>query len=133
MLKAKTHLGNSQLHKVKSVMVTGGQIPRAKVMDQTRIDGYLMRGLLNLTQPRAGEVLLGQAAKAGAWPTGVNWGGSGGGSGNYVPVAGFSFGGTLAAVQDKYGWFHSYVVKEVVIHDWDVSASDFRPDFRSLK
>lgn len=126
-MKNLAHLGNKMLHKNKSVMVEGGKFPRARVMDQTMIDRYLMRGILNLSQHRAGEMLLGQAAKAGAWPTGANWAGAGGGGQHdYVPSAGFSFGGTLACVRDKYGFFHAYVVKEVVIHDWDVSGDDFR-------
>jgi len=124
MEKAKTHLGNVQLHKNKSVMVEGGKVPRARVMDQTMIDRYLMRGVLNLQQHRAGEYLLLQAARGQAWPTGVDWSsvGSTGGKKDYVPSGGFAFGGTLACVEDKYGFLHAYVVKTVVLHDWDVEG-----------
>ena len=34
--------------------------PRAKVMNQTMIDQYLMYGMLDLAQHRAGEYLLGE-------------------------------------------------------------------------
>ncbi len=130
MIKANTHLGNRMLHRNKSVMIEGGAIPRARVMDQVMIDRYLMRGLLNLTQHRAGEFLMQQAARAGAWATGCDWskpGGVGAG-GSRGHVGSLAYGGTLAAVQDKLGWFHMWICREVVIHDYDASKSDFRMD-----
>ena len=76
METAKTHLGNRQLHKRHSVMIEGGMIPRAKVMDQTLIDRYLMKGLIDLTQHQAGEYLLRQACLAKLWATGVDLSGT---------------------------------------------------------
>jgi hypothetical protein len=127
MEKAKTHLGNSQLHKQHSVMIEGGTIPRARVMDQTMIDRYLMRGIINLKQHQAGEYLLKQASTAGVWPTGVNMSASSvdGGRKNYVPFGVFPFGRTLVTVRRRYGPYHAYVVKRVVCNDWDVSANKY--------
>ena len=128
--ESKTHLGNKRLHKNKSVMIEGGQVPRARVMDQCIIDRYLMRGLLDLKQHQAGEFILKQASIAKAWPTGVDWSGSmaGGGKRNNVPFGVFPLGQTLSAIEDRYGWFHMYVTSEVTIHDWDVSANEFMLD-----
>ena len=39
-----TDLGTNEIHKRHSVMI-GGKMPRAKVMDQTLIDRYLIDGL----------------------------------------------------------------------------------------
>ena len=123
-----THLGNKQLHKQHSVMIEGGAVPRAKVMDQTIIDRYLMQGKLTLAQHHAGEYLLGQAAKAGLWPTGVNLSGTRveGATPNYVPFGAFPFGRTLVMVRRRFGDFHAYLTREVVCYDWDVSADDYR-------
>jgi hypothetical protein len=128
MLKAPTHLGNSQLHRNKSVMIEGGMFPRAKVMNQTMIDQYLMYGLLNLAQHRAGEYLLGQAARSGSWPTGVNLSGThvDGGKKDWSPKSSFGFMRTVKTVEKRYGWFHAWLVVEVVIRDWDVSKFPMR-------
>ena len=32
------------------------------------------------------------------------------------------FGRTLKLVSDRFGEYHKYLVQEVVIHEWDVSA-----------
>jgi hypothetical protein len=129
-MKASTHLGNSLLHKRHSVMIEGGQIPRAKVMNQMLIDHWLMHGEINLVEHQAGEYLLGQAARAGVWPTGVDLSGTRvqGSVGNYIPANAFPFGRTLILVKKKYGWFHSYLVREVVCFGWDVSKNEFRMD-----
>lgn len=128
METAKTHLGNSQLHKNKSVMIEGGQFPRAKVMDQHIIDRYLMLGLLKLQQHQAAEFVLAQAAAGGSWPTGVDWSGTSvtGLIRNYVPSRSFPLGRTLVKVKRRFGWFHMYVLNEIVVHDWDASEDDFR-------
>lgn len=128
MEKAKTHLGNSQLHRNKSVMIEGGRYPRAKVMNQHMIDQYLMRGYLNLPQHKAGEYLLGQAAKAGVWASTANMSGTKvqGKKNDFTPSDAFGFIRSIRAVYKRYGWFHSWLVVEVVVRDWDVSDSSMR-------
>ena len=128
MEQAKTHLGTPELHKRKSVMIEGGLVPRARVMNQHMIDQYLMDGKINFGQHMAGEYLLGQAARAGVWPTGVNLSETRvtGAIGNFVPFGAFPFGRTLVTVRKRYGDFHAYLVCEVVVHDWDVSKSTSR-------
>lgn len=126
MEQAITNLGTKELHKNKSVMIEGGKYPRARVMDQTMIDRFLMRGEINLSQHQAGEYLLRQAGNAGAWPTGVNWAGVSGGSRNYVPFRAFPFGHTLSVVERKFGWYHADLLKLVVCHDWDISKNKNR-------
>lgn len=122
-----TSLGNRQLHKQHSVMIEGGMIPRAKVMDQHMIDRYLMDGKLNLAQHRAAEILLGQATKAGIWPTGVNLEGSGiTGFRNYVPFGAFPLGRTLVRVKRRYGRLHAFIMMQVVCFDKDVSGDDYQ-------
>jgi hypothetical protein len=122
-----THLGNNELHKRHSVMITGGAVPRAKVMDQLIIDRFLMRGLLNIGQHRAGEHLYGLANRAGLFPSTVHWNSSGGlPPHSHVPIGASSFGNAITLVADKYGWFHGYLVKQVVCFDWDVSGNKFR-------
>jgi len=125
MEKAKTHLGNKLLHKRHSVMVEGGNVPRAKVMDQMIFDRYLMTGQINLHQHRAAEYLLGQAAKAGIWAKGTNLQGTGGDKKkDHVPFGMFPLGRTLAIVRKRYGYFHVYLVQEVVCFGWDVSQDE---------
>jgi hypothetical protein len=128
MLVAKTHLGNSQLHRNKSVMIEGGMFPRSRVMNQHMIDQYLMHGTLNLAQHKAGEYLLQQAAQSGMWPTGVNLSGIhvDGGKKDWSPRNSFGFVRTLKVIEKKYGWFHSWLVVEVVVRDWDVSKFPMR-------
>ena len=43
--KSHTDLGTAEIYKRHSVMVEGGRVPRAKVMDQTLIDRYLVDGI----------------------------------------------------------------------------------------
>ena len=123
-----TNLGNRELRQHHSVRIEGGNVPRAQVMDQTIIDRFLMHGLIDLGQHRAAEYLLRQAAKAGIWPTGINWGGAGstGGKRNYVPFGAFPYGRTLVLVRRRYGHYHAYLVQEVVCYDWDVSGSAYK-------
>lgn len=126
--RSKTHLGNDMLHKNKSVMVESGVVARSRVMDQCIIDRYLMRGELNLPQHRAGELILGQAAMAKSWATGVNLSGTrvSGGKKDHTPFGVFPLGRTLVMIKKRYGWFHMYLVTEVVLHDWDVSKDEFK-------
>ena len=60
-----TDLGTNEIHKRHSVMIEGGKMPRAKVMDQTLIDRYLIDGLLTLQEHQAAEYVLSQGSAAG--------------------------------------------------------------------
>jgi len=121
-----TSLGSKELHHHHSVMIEPGKIPRAKIMDQHIIDRYLMRGLLNLAQHRAGEYLLAQATKARIWPTGVDLTNTGhtGGLHNYVPFGMFPFGRTLLLIRDSCGSLHVKIIHAVISCNQDVSADD---------
>lgn len=122
----KTHLGTRELHRRHSVMIEGGTVPRAKVMDQTLIDRYLMDGLLTLPEHHGGEFLLKQAAKAGVWAKGINWSGGSGDKGtpNYVPFGAFPYGSTIRAINNRFGEYHGYLAQEVVCFGWDIRADD---------
>jgi hypothetical protein len=117
-----THLGNRELHRQHSIMITGGAIPVAKVMDQHVIDKYLMHGLLSLSQHRAGEFVLGKAADAGMWATGVNLSGLMVQLGKHdnVPFRLFPFGKILTSVRRQLGEPHVYVLTEVICKEKDV-------------
>lgn len=132
MSKPTTSLGTNELHSRHSVMIEGGLVPRAKVMDQVLIDAYLMRGLLSLKEHRAGEYLLGQAAKANMWAKGANLLGAGGGvKKSTVPMGVFPFGRTLVMVKQRWGPYCAYVVKRVVCDNWDVAEKEY--DMACLK
>ena len=73
MTSKHSDLGSPEVHKRHAVMVEGGTVPRAKVMDQNLIDRYLMDGLLTLQEHQAGEYLLGQAMKAGVYTKPLNY------------------------------------------------------------
>lgn len=128
MTQPTTYLGNKQLHRKHSVMIEGGNVPRARVMDQHIIDRYLMEGLINLRQHRAAEYLLDQASRAGLWATGVDLSKTRVqvGRPNNVPFRIFPFGRTIAMVRKRFGDFHAYLVKEVVCYDWDVRKDEER-------
>lgn len=64
MTKSISDLGTRQIHDKHSVMIEGGVIPRAKVMDQLIIDRLLMNGRINLSQHMAAELFLSQAERA---------------------------------------------------------------------
>jgi hypothetical protein len=122
-----TYLGNAQLHKQHKVMIEGGSVPRAKVMDQHLIDLYLMRGVLDLKQHSAGEYILGQAARAKLWPTGADLLGANIGGdrrGGHVPFGVFPFGRTLVTVKQARSPYHAYVVQRVICDEWDVREND---------
>jgi len=71
--KSPTDLGTPEIHKRHSVMVEGGSLPRAKVMEQTVVDRLLMNCLLTLAQHQAGEYLLSQASQAGIFAKPLNY------------------------------------------------------------
>lgn len=64
MTKSISDLGTRQIHDKHSVMIEGGIIPRAKVMDQLIIDRLLMNGRIDLSQHMAAELFLSQAERA---------------------------------------------------------------------
>ena len=122
-----TYLGNKQLHKQHSVMVEGGTVPRARVMDQAAIDKMLMAGTLSLKQHRAAEYVLGQTVRAGLYARGVNLQGSGvaGGVDDHVPAGLDAYSATMHAVRKRCGDFHEYILRAVIVKDVDVSAKAY--------
>ena len=120
-----TDLGTNEIHKRHSVMIEGGKMPRAKVMDQTLIDRYLIDGLLTLQEHQAAEYVLNQGSAAGLYVKPLKFEASTGGKRSEDPMANdalMRFGRTLKLVSDRFGEYHKYLVQEVVIHEWDVSA-----------
>lgn len=127
--KLHTDLGTPEVHKRHAVMVEGGTMPRAKVMDQNLIDRYLMNGLLTLGEHQAGEYVLNQAMKAGIFTKPLKYDASGGGEVNPDSVASealMRYGKTLNLVKNRYGPYAKYLVEEVVIHGWDISDNKDR-------
>ena len=126
--KHTTELGTPEMHKQHSVMIEGGTLPRAKVMDQALVDRYLMEGLLTLEEHQAAEYLMNQASQAGLYTKPLNFE-SGGSARISDPFANDGlerFGKTLRLLADKFGEYHKYLVQEVVLHNWDVSGHDRR-------
>jgi len=64
MTKSISDLGTKEIHARHSVMIEGGTIPRARVMDQLIVDKLLMDGRINLGQHMAAELFLSQAERA---------------------------------------------------------------------
>ncbi|MBM54249.1 MAG: hypothetical protein CMB36_04375 [Euryarchaeota archaeon] len=126
--KLHTDLGTKEIHKRHAVMVEGGTMPRAKVMDQNVIDRYLMDGLLTLGEHQAGEYILSQAVKAGIFSKPLRYE-AGSGDANPDSMASdalMRYGKTLRLVGRRYGDYARYLVEEVVVHGWDISASKER-------
>ena len=122
--KPTTELGTPEVHKRHSVMIEGGPVARAKVMDQCVVDRYLMDGLITLAQHQAAELILSKAAKAGMFAKAPDPDKPrGGGKKGHVPAGIFSLARTLKTVTRRYGEYHTYLVQEVVCHNWDVSDS----------
>ncbi len=71
--KSHTDLGTKEIYKRHSVMIEGGKMPRAKVMDQLVVDRMLMNGLLTLQEHQAAEYILSQAASAGVYAKPLNY------------------------------------------------------------
>ena len=131
MEKPTTDLGTDEIRKQHSVMVEGGAVARAKVMDQMIWDRYLMDGLITMVEHQACEYLLDQASKAGIFVKSPNMLGTRDGKKDYTPTGIFPFGRTLKIVEKRYGHHHSYVVCEVVCFNWDVSES--KTNLKALK
>ncbi len=128
MTSKYSDLGSPEVHQRHSVMVEGGTVPRAKVMDQSLIDRYLMDGLLTLQEHQAGEYVMGQALKAGLYTKPLNYeAGSGEASPDSVASeALMRYGRTLDLVGRRFGPYAKYLVEEVVIHGWDISDNSNR-------
>lgn len=121
--KSHTDLGTKEIHKRHAVMVEGGNMPRAKVMDQCLVDRYLMDGLLTLPQHQAAEYIMAQASQAGVYTRPLNLEPSSGerAKDTMANESFMRYGRTLDLIGRRYGPYHKYLVEEVVLHDWDVS------------
>lgn len=122
--KSHTDLGTKEIYKRHSVMVEGGKMPRAKVMDQVVVDRMLMDGLLTLQQHQAAEYLMNQAAQAGVYTKPLNYEprSSGGESKSGLESDKLMrYSRTIGLVTKRFGHYASYLVEEVVLHNWDVS------------
>lgn len=121
--KSHTDLGTKEIYKRHSVMVEGGNMPRAKVMDQTLIDRYLIDGLITLSQHQAGEYVMSQALQAGLYTKPLSSEPSSGerAKDSVATESLMRYGRTLDLVSKRFGPYHKYLVEEVVLHDWDVS------------
>ncbi len=123
-MKSNTELGTPEIHQRHSVMIEGGTVPRAKVMDGTVVDRYLMDGLINLQQHMACEYLLERAVKAGVYTRGID---------NTMPSC-FSahtsrvptgiepYRKLIRALIKKFGESQAKLVDRVVLENWDVSG-----------
>lgn len=122
--RPKTETGTEEIHSRHSVLVQGGNIQKAKVMDQMVFDRYLLDGLITLPQHQACEYILNQASAAGIFTSALNWsdGSAKTASGPSTPPdAAVRFGKTMKIVSDRFGAYASYLVEEVVCHNWDIS------------
>ena len=126
MEQAKTHLGNSQLHKQHSVMIEGGAFPRSRVIDQFIFDRYLMEGLITLPQHRSAEFLLNMAARAGMWARGARLDGvyTDGQKKSKVFFAMMPLGNALSKIRSNCGERHYHLTKAVIIDNKDVRKRD---------
>ena len=122
--KSYSELGSNEIHKRHRVMVEGGKLPRAKVMDQLVIDKYLIDGLVTLAQHQAAEYILNQAVKAGVYTRPLSYSEPSSGDGQKGNVSDYllRFGNTMGLISRRYGQYASYLTEEVVCHNWDVSG-----------
>ena len=113
---AKTDLGTFEIYKRHSVMVEGGAIPRARVMDQCVIDRLLMSGALTLSQHSAGEHLLNKAVQGGLFVRGGGWDlvAASGSAGSNVPVALEGYRRLVRSLVKRLGADRSRLVVDVV-------------------
>lgn len=124
--KPKTDLGTPEIHKRHTTLIRGGAIEKAKVMDQMIFDRMLLEGMITLAQHQACEYVLHQASKAGIYTSGLDWSGAGGGGDNGPKGPRdmiMRFGKTLSIVRRKHGEYASYLVEEVICHNWDITES----------
>jgi len=125
MAKPKTELGNDQLRKRHSVMVEGGAVQRAKVMDQMPFDRYLMDGTITLAQHQACEYILNQASMAGLFVTGRDpVGGRSSRKGGATPPDMIErYGKTMKVISNRLGALGEHIVEETVLHGADFSSN----------
>ena len=124
--KSHTDLGTKEIYKRHSVMIEGGKMPRAKVMDQLVVDRMLMNGLLTLQEHQAAEYILSQAASAGVYAKPLNYEpkSSGGMSKNGLESDQLMrYSRTIGLITKRFGDYAKYLAEEVVLHNWDVSDS----------
>ena len=124
--KPTTDLGTSEIYKRHSVIIEGGRVPRAKVMDQVVVDRMLMNGLLTLQEHQAAEYLMNQAAQAGIYAKPLNYEpkSSGGMSKDGLESDQLMrYSKTIGLITKRFGHYPKYLVEEVVLHNWDVSDS----------
>lgn len=125
MKKPQSELGTKEIHKRHSVMVEGGSVQRARVMDQTPFDRFLMDGEITLAQHQACEYILNQALMAGLFVTGINLNRAGGrrhGS-STPPDMVERYGRTIKIISDRLGALGEYIVQETVLHGADFSKN----------
>jgi len=121
-----TELGTSEIHSQHKIMVEGGPVPRARVLDQTMIDSMLMSEdrsrAITLAQHQAGEFLLAQASAAGIYCATSKMDGmpTGGPKKTFVPTGIFPMGKTLKLVEKECSEFHAFIVQEVVCFNRDI-------------
>jgi hypothetical protein len=123
-MKPTTDLGTNEIHKRHKVMIEGGKIPKAKVMDQLVIDRYLIDGLLTLVQHRAAEYIFHQAIRAGMYTQPLNYGDRARGAtdeGERAEAV-VRYGKTMKIITQKLGEYVGHIVEEVVLHNWDVAG-----------
>jgi len=125
-MSSKKHtqeLGNKELYQRHLVAIEGGDRPKARVLDQHPFDRYLINADISLAQHQACEYLLRQAVSAGIFTRGKDF--SGGGSTHFAPTTPSdnveAFGRTVAIVKNKFGEHGSWLVQEVVLHNYDCS------------
>ena len=120
MQNQHTDLGTNEIHKRHSVMVEGGAMPRAKVMDQMVIDRYLINGALSLSEHQAGEYILNQASKAGLFGRPLRYE-AGSGSvrqGDSVfSDALMRYGRTMSLISRRFGDDSKKLVESVVLEN----------------
>lgn len=112
-----TDLGTKEIHQRHSVMIEGGTLPRAKVMDQTVVDRLLMEARINLHQYQAAEYLLEQAMKSGIHLRSPRMDGlpPGGGRPDIYQLGLMQFGRTLKLVRKALSEAHETVLVGVVV------------------
>jgi len=122
-----TELGNKQLHERHSVMIEGGTIARARVMDQLVIDKMLAEGMLSAGQHRVAEEILSLAVESGFYASAPPLEGSTSSlKGTKVPSKVFSYARKLRPIRRRYGRYGEYLVQEVIVHNWDITNDEVK-------
>lgn len=124
--KLYTDLGTKEIYKRHSVMVEGGKMPRAKVMDQLVVDRMLMDGILTLQQHQAAEYILNQASQAGIYTKPLSYEPKASGApskGGLESDQLMRYSRTINLVTNRFGHYAKYLVEEVVLHNMDVSSN----------